>query len=209
MALALVSRGGDRDALVAVFGHLPWPFDPIRGGPGGSWELVAGGRGAGTGELGPGGRIDIGDRGPGTGDRGPGTGDRLSRSTPPSSRRFCLRSAGIFCLDTTPTDRGPVRLGRGTRPMAGLLSLDITSARQIIRITIARALFGHFATPTKKPAHLAGFAIRRCPAMSYAHNAAEYAPPVRSPSRTPPGRIAAWRRKRPPPAALWHRPRTQ
>ena len=49
MALALVSRGGGRGALVAVFGHLPWPFDPIRGGPGGSWD-----REAGTGKLGPG-----------------------------------------------------------------------------------------------------------------------------------------------------------
>ena len=49
MALALVSRGGGRGALVAVFGHLPWPFDPIRGGPGGSWD-----REAGTGKLGAG-----------------------------------------------------------------------------------------------------------------------------------------------------------
>ena len=87
MALALVSRGGGRGALVAVFGHLPWPFDPIRGGPGGSWD-----REAGTGKLGA---------GPGASCHGP-------RSTVHGPR------------STRPTDRGPVRLGRGTRPTAGL-----------------------------------------------------------------------------------------
>jgi hypothetical protein len=84
MALALVSRGGGRGALVAVFGHLRWPFDPIRGGPGGSWGRwpVAGGREAGSWEL----------------DREAGPVDQLSRSPvhAPCSRRFCLRSAGIL-----------------------------------------------------------------------------------------------------------------
>ena len=47
MALALVSRGGGRGARSRFLVHLRWPFDPIRGGPGGSWD-----REAGTGKLG-------------------------------------------------------------------------------------------------------------------------------------------------------------
>ena len=69
---------------------------------------------------------------------------------------------------------------------------------------------GHLTSSAHKKARThGGLCVRRYPAISGGHNTEERAPLGRSPSRTPPGRGPAWRRKRPPLAGLWHRPRTQ